>query len=264
TGSTAWRVLPLISSRIPSLASAAPAMAPEGLGTAGSVCVSERAASTAALSFSGVETSGTGPPSFTTTPTPTPASATRLIGTRSPASSSLSIAGTKRMTASNVFSASSLSNSNGGRILKVTLWPVCFSNSVAMAFAAIRVDPTLSTRTSAALARVDEPMSVSTLTAMGRKNRRIVSSGNDDMVHCVRIYTRKPSATRSPLRGVLHLSGDQSPPARKDPAGGKLSGRGQVATTRAYDASGLLRVKSLYVGSRDRDAPLAQLDRALD
>src|SRR5262249_61423222 len=38
----------------------------------------------------------------------------------------------------------------------------------------------------------------------------------------------------------------------------------RVATTRAYDASGLLRVKSLYVGSRDRDAPLAQLDRALD
>src|SRR5215831_8124573 len=131
------------------------------------------------------------------------------------------------MTASNVFSASSLSMSNGGRIVKVTLWPVCFSNSVAMAFAAICVDPTLSTRTSAALTRVDETMSVSTLTAMGRKNRRILSSGNDAMVHCVRIYTRKPSATRSPLRGVLHLSSDQLAPARKDPDGGKLSGRAQ-------------------------------------
>jgi hypothetical protein len=63
------------------------------------------------------------------------------------------------MTASNVFSASSLSMSNGGRIVKVNLWRVCFSNSVAMAFAAICVDPTLSTRTSAALARVDETMS---------------------------------------------------------------------------------------------------------
>src|SRR5215831_3143762 len=131
------------------------------------------------------------------------------------------------MTASNVFSASSLSMSNGGRIVNATLWPVCFSNSVAMAFAAICVDPTLSTRTSAALARVDETMSVSPLTAMVRKNRRIVSSVNDAMVHCVRIYTRKPSATRSPLRGELHLSGDQSPPAWIDPDGGKLSDRAQ-------------------------------------
>jgi hypothetical protein len=45
---------------------------------------------------------------------------------------------------------------NGGRTVKITLWPVCFSNSAAMAFAAICVDPTLSTRTSAAVARVDE------------------------------------------------------------------------------------------------------------
>src|SRR5262249_41235263 len=85
----------------------------------------------------------------------------------------------------------------------------------------------LSTSTSGRLTRVDETMSVSPLTAMVRKNRHIVSSGKDAMVHCVRIYTRKPSATRSPLRGVLHLSSDQSPPARKDPDGGKLSGRGQ-------------------------------------
>src|SRR6516165_5310093 len=250
---------------IPSLASAAAAMAPEVLGTAGSVCVSERAASTAALSFSGVETSGTGPPSFTTTPTPTRASATRLIGTRSPTSSLLSIAGTERMTASKVFSASSLSMSNGGRIVNVTLLLVCFSNSVAMAFAAICVDPTLRTRTSAALVTVDETTSVSPLTAMVRKNRRIVSSGNDAMVHCVRIYTRKPSATRSPLRGVLHLSSDQSPPARKDPDGGKSSGRAQGREHESVRRERcLLRVKSLYVGSRDGDAPLAQLDRALD
>ena len=53
-----------------------------------------RAASTAAFSFSGVETSGTGAPSFTTTPTPTRASATRLVGARLPALSWMSIAGT--------------------------------------------------------------------------------------------------------------------------------------------------------------------------
>src|SRR5215469_14065874 len=80
------------------------------------------------------------------------------------------------MTASNVFSASSLSMSNGGRIVKVTLLHVCFSNSVAMAFAAICVDPTLSTRTSAALARVDERISVSVLTTMVRKDGRMMSS----------------------------------------------------------------------------------------
>ena len=68
----------------------------------------ERAASRAAFSFSGVETSGTGAPSFTTTPTPTRASATRLVGARLPALSWMSIAGTERMMASNVFSASSL------------------------------------------------------------------------------------------------------------------------------------------------------------
>src|SRR5262249_29503849 len=80
------------------------------------------------------------------------------------------------MTASNAFSASSFSMSNGGRIVKVTLWRVCFSNSVAMAFAAICVDPTLSTRTSAAEARVDETMSISVLTTIVRKDGRMMSS----------------------------------------------------------------------------------------
>src|SRR5437870_2206575 len=105
------------------------------------------------------------------------------------------------MTVSNVFAASSLSMSNGGRMVKVTLWPVCFSNSAAMAFAAICVDPTLSTRTSAAVARVDEAMSVSALTAIVRKDRRMMSSRNDAVV-IVRESTpeRRPSATRSPRR----------------------------------------------------------------
>src|SRR5262245_46204011 len=86
------------------------------------------------------------------------------------------------MTASNVFSASSLSMSNGGRIVKVTLLRVCFSNSVAIAFAAICVDPTLSTRTSAAEARVDETISISVLTTIVRKDGRIMSSRNAAMV----------------------------------------------------------------------------------
>src|SRR5215510_10656890 len=80
-----------------------------------------------------------------------------------------------------IFSASSLSMSNGGRIVKVTLWWVCFSNSVAMAFAAICVEPTLSTRTSAAVARVDETMSVSVLTIV-RKDGRMMSSRNAAVV----------------------------------------------------------------------------------
>src|SRR5260221_137436 len=80
------------------------------------------------------------------------------------------------MTASNVFSASSLSMSNGGRIVKVTLLRVCFSNSVAMTLAAICVDPTLSTRTSAAAARVDETMSISVLTTIVRKDGCMMSS----------------------------------------------------------------------------------------
>src|SRR5262249_22529181 len=144
-------------------------MAPEVLGIAGSVHVSERAASTAALSFSGVEMSGTGPPSFTTTPTPTRASATRLLGTKSPALPCVSIAGTERMMASNAFSASSLSMLNGGRIVKITLWPLLeFSGD---GLGRDRVDPTLSTRTSAAVARVDEAMSVSALTAIVQKDR---------------------------------------------------------------------------------------------
>jgi hypothetical protein len=46
-----------------------------------------------------------------------------------------------------VFDASGLDEGVEGR-------PVCFSNSVAMAFAAICVDPTVRTRTSAAGARV--------------------------------------------------------------------------------------------------------------
>ena len=71
---------------------------------------------------------------------------------------------------------------NGGRMVKITLWPVCFSNSAAMAFAAICVEPTLSTRTSAAVARVDETMSVSVLTTIVRKDRRMMSSSNDAVV----------------------------------------------------------------------------------
>src|SRR5262249_35309865 len=86
------------------------------------------------------------------------------------------------MTASNAFSASSFSMSNGGRIVKVTLWRVCFSNSVAMAFAAICVDPTLSTRTSAAEATVDETMSINVLTAIVRKDGRMMSSRNAAVV----------------------------------------------------------------------------------
>src|SRR5262245_65500282 len=82
------------------------------------------------------------------------------------------------MTASNVFSASSLSMSNGGRIVKVTLWRVSLSNSVAMAFAAICVDPMLRTRTSAARAGADEMISVSVLTAVVPKNRRMMTSRN--------------------------------------------------------------------------------------
>src|SRR5215475_12607501 len=86
------------------------------------------------------------------------------------------------MTASNVFSASSLSMLNGGRIVKVTLWPVSLSNSAAMAFAAICVEPTLSTRTSAAVARVDETMSVRVLTTIVRKDGRMMSSTNAAVV----------------------------------------------------------------------------------
>src|SRR5215831_18334215 len=86
------------------------------------------------------------------------------------------------MTASNVFSASSLSMSNGGRIVKVTLWRVSLSNSVAMAFAAICVDPILRTRTSAARAGADEMISVSVLTAVVQKNRRMMSSRNAAVV----------------------------------------------------------------------------------
>src|SRR5439155_12338657 len=82
------------------------------------------------------------------------------------------------MTASNVFSATSFSMLNGGRMVKITLWPVCFSNSPAMAFAAIYVDPTLSTRTSAAGARVDETISVSVLTVIAQKDRCMMSSRN--------------------------------------------------------------------------------------
>ena len=59
-------------------------------------------------------------------------------------------------------------------MVKATLLRVCFSNSVAMAFAAIYVDPTLSTRTSAALARVKERISVSVLTTMVRKDGRMM------------------------------------------------------------------------------------------
>src|SRR6516165_7193799 len=86
------------------------------------------------------------------------------------------------MTASNAFDASSLSISNGGRIVKVTLWRVCFSNLVAMALAAICVDPTLSTRTSAAVARIDETMSVSVLTTIVRKDWLMMSSRNAAVV----------------------------------------------------------------------------------
>src|SRR5215467_9914313 len=86
------------------------------------------------------------------------------------------------MIASNVFSASSLSMLNGGRIVKITLWPVCFSNSVAMAFAAICVDPTLSTRTSAVVARVGATMSINVLTAIVRKDGRMMSSRNAAVV----------------------------------------------------------------------------------
>jgi hypothetical protein len=55
-------------------------------------------------------------------------------------------------------------------------------HGAAMAFAAICVDPTLSTRTSAAVARVDETISVSMLTAIVRKDRRMMSSSNDAVV----------------------------------------------------------------------------------
>src|SRR5262249_27918029 len=94
------------------------------------------------------------------------------------------------MTASNAFSASSLSMSNGGRIVKVHLVRVCFSNSVAMTFAAICVDPMLSTRTSAAVARVDETMSTSVLTTIVRKDGRMMYSRNAAVV----IARGRPSA----------------------------------------------------------------------
>ena len=51
-----------------------------------------------------------------------------------------------------------------------------------MALAAICVDPTLSTRTSAAVARVDETMSVSVLTTIVRKDGRMMSSRNAAVV----------------------------------------------------------------------------------
>src|SRR5262245_9310742 len=86
------------------------------------------------------------------------------------------------MTASNVFSASSLSMSNGGRMVKVTLWRGCFANSGAIGFAPVSVDPTLSTRTLAAVARVDETMSVSVLTTIVRKDGRMFSSRNAAVV----------------------------------------------------------------------------------
>src|SRR5262249_39565200 len=101
------------------------------------------------------------------------------------------------MTVSNVFSASSLSMSNGGRIVKVTLWPVSLSNSAAMAFAAICVDPTLRTRTLAAVASVDETMSVSVLTAIVRKDGRMMSSRNSAVV------TARES---TPERGAIRYS----------------------------------------------------------
>ena len=71
-----------------------------------------------------------------------------------------------------------------------------------MAFAAICVDPTLSTRTSAAVARVDEIMSVSVLTTIVRKDGRMMSSRNAAVVIARESAPRwGPSATR-------HLVGD--------------------------------------------------------
>src|SRR5262249_50541969 len=60
TASAAWRVLPFTSSRIPSLASAAPAMAPEVVGGAGSAYVSRSGARTGRLQLLGRRDVGNG------------------------------------------------------------------------------------------------------------------------------------------------------------------------------------------------------------
>src|SRR5260370_9760231 len=148
TASVAWRVFPLSSSRIPSLASAAPAMAPEVLGIAGSVCVSERAASTTAFSFSGVETSGTGP---------------TLLHHHTNTDARERYAAHRREVAGFVVIVHRRHGENDGverlrrellvdvKRWSVTLWPVCLSNLAAVAFATICVAPTLRTSTLAAV-----------------------------------------------------------------------------------------------------------------
>src|SRR3981189_1641664 len=66
------------------------------------------------------------------------------------------------MSTSKVFLPNSSSMLNGGRIVKFTVWPVALVMSAASALAATWVEPTLSTRTSAALARAVDATSANT------------------------------------------------------------------------------------------------------
>src|SRR5262245_58883693 len=152
------------------------------------------------------------------------------------------------MTASNVFSATSLSMLKGGRIVKVTLWPVCFSNSVAMAFAAICVDPTLSTRTSAAVARVDETMSVSGLTTIVRKDGSMMSSRNAAVV-----IARTNLHPREAIRYSITSSARASSVVgqRLDFSRGRLTFGGELT---APDLDFMAETKAAEAGSDGRTA----------
>ena len=116
-------------------------MAPEVLGIADEA-VSERTVSTAAFSFSGVETSGTGRP-------PSPHTNTdareRYAAHRREVAGFVVIVHRRHGEDDGVerLRRELLSMSNGGRMVKVTSTAVRPPDSAAMAFAAICVDPTL-------------------------------------------------------------------------------------------------------------------------
>jgi hypothetical protein len=78
------------------------------------------------------------------------------------------------MSTSKVFLPNSSSMLNGGRIVKVTVLPVDLAKSPASALAPTWVEPTLSTRTSAPLARPADARSENAIIPIWRK--RIDSS----------------------------------------------------------------------------------------
>jgi hypothetical protein len=167
---------------MPSLASAVLAMAPEVLGIAGSVCVSERAASTAAFSFSGVDVRD----------------GTALLHHDTNTDARERDAAHRHEIASSVVILLCRHREDDGveRPLREFLVDIKrWSNSKCHLMAGLLfelsgnglrscVELTLRTRTSAAGARVDETISVTVLTDRAQKDSCMVSSKIAAVVIC--------------------------------------------------------------------------------